>query len=453
MPDEQSTTKFLFSKEGRGILIGTIILIMVVVAIGVWTADALFGGNETNRSISAEQREKLKEQTGETRVQADSTNIRANVTSQNMTAEARGVLNDYNKNADEFGLMPVPTPENVATVPVGTGENNNEAQDEKPANIATETNERRSPPETMQREQLSKAEREARKEVHKRAEQLLTEQHIARLEAAKQLLAVYSKPPTNASIAFADYDKGVGDKGNGELARVSRNKDGTASFHEGDKSGSGNQCTAPLIKGGEIRYAQTDIALNTDFKGPVRMTFLDGEIAGYIGMGSFELNELGARMKLKIDRLFGPDGQEYEVSGYVLDPDTTLWAMASDVDHHIIYRYGGFGLATILSSFSKLAEIRAVESQITTTDGTQATNYREPDSKQVTWTMLGEFSRLFEEAFKDNLDRPITVTLDAQEEAGVLFESTVCEIDSKITRKRKAEEQRAAAGFTDPVEG
>lgn len=50
-----------------------------------------------------------------------------------------------------------------------------------------------------------------------------------------------------------------------------------------------------LIKGGEFRYAQTDIALNTDFEGPVRMTFLDGPIAGYIGMGEFELNELGAK--------------------------------------------------------------------------------------------------------------------------------------------------------------
>jgi len=125
--------------------------------------------------------------------------------------------------------------------------------------------------------------------------------------------------------------------------------------------------------------------------------------------------------------------------------------MASDVDRHIIYRYGGFGLGTILSAFSILAENRAQESQIVTPDGTVATSNREPDTKQVVWTMLGEFGRLFEESFRDNINRPITVTLDPGEEAGVLFENTVCEIDSQITRDRRDLEKRAALGLADPL--
>ncbi|MFB2350905.1 hypothetical protein, partial [Priestia megaterium] len=106
---------------------------------------------------------------------------------------------------------------------------------------------------------------------------------------------------------------------------------------------------------------------------------------------------------------------------------------------------------TILSAFSELADNRATQSEITTPEGAQSTVYRDPDGKQVTWTVLGEFSRLFEEAFRDNINRPITVTLDPEEEAGVLFENTVCELNTEITQRRNEAEQRRAQGFMDPL--
>lgn len=442
MSDDQSTAKFLLSKEGRGILIGTIVLLIAAIAIGIYTYGALFGNTEPERPAASQDAPRA----GETQIRAQAQDISTNVTSDNLSNEARNVLDQYNDQAEEMGVMPVPTPANVAMVPVMP--NLPAAEEVTPESPALPTN------DTAQGRQSQNANPRNRQmgtpEQVRAAEQTLVEYRRARLDAASQLLAVYEQPPVNASMTFAPASDRNGDSEAPKAAGFTRNEDGSTRFEAGDGA-SGGTCESPLIRGGEIRYAQTDIALNTDFQGPVRMTFLDGKIAGYVGLGSFELNELGAMMKLKIDTIFDPDGQRYQVSGYVLDPDTTLWAMRSDVDYHIIYRYGGFGLGTILSAFSTLADNRAQESEIITPDGTQSTVYRDPDGKQVTWTVLGEFSRLFEEAFRDNLNRPITVTLDPQEETGVLFEDTVCELNTEITKNRKAAELRAEMGFTDPV--
>lgn len=443
MSDEQSTAKFLFSKEGRGILIGTIALVVVAIIIGVYTYGVLFGGSEPANA----QANPNAPRAGESQIRAQTQNLSADITSQNLSEEARNVLDEYNDQAEGLGVMPVPTPANVTMVPVAASLPQAEESEIVAAALPglndTADNQRKAQNQNLNNRAP------ATPEQARTAGQMLQDYRRARLDAASQVLAIYEQPPSNASMSFArSANNATGDAP--RSAGYVRSSDGSIQFDSGEGTASG-MCESPLITGGEIRYAQTDIALNTDFRGPVRMTFLDGKIAGYTGMGSFELNEFGAMMKLRINTLFDPDGQRYQVSGYVLDPDTTLWAMRSDVDYHIIYRYGGFGLGTVLSAFSILADNRAQESEIVTPDGTQSTVYRDPDGKQVTWTVLGEFSRLFEEAFRDNINRPITVTLDPNEEAGVLFEDTVCELDTDISKKRKEAQMRADLGLTDPV--
>jgi len=274
-----------------------------------------------------------------------------------------------------------------------------------------------------------------------------------RMQAAVELVNFESQPSAISSLSFAANSSGSDAPKPARIERRSNGSGATNTFVGSDEGGSsGGTCEAPLVKGGEIRYAVSDIALNTDFQGPVRVSFLDGDLRGYIGMGSFELNELGARMKLRIEQIFDPDGVGYSVSGYGLDPETTLWAQASNVDRHIIYRYGGFGLGSVLSAFQILAENRATISEVNTENGATVTQNRDPDGKQVTWTVLGEFGELFEEIARDAINRPITVTLDPNEEMAVLFEDTVCRIDNETNEQRRTLERRRSMGFGDPLQ-
>lgn len=463
---EQSTKDFLFSREGRPILIGSAIAIALFGAIGYYSYSALYPSEPDSQAMTEEQRQARQAAAGSSQVRATrESSGPTNLTSDGLTPEQREALRLYNEQASAEGRLGQPTPDDVVLIPVDTDSGEDEQQEETPQQAQADQqpnlpgNQNAQPgnpnlPQMTEQERRAHA-RETQRQREARAAAMMreiTEYRNRRMAAANEVINLYAAPPGLAGVAF-----GGSEGGNDKLPRaasIQRDANGQGQLDRGEGTAgamTAGQCEVPLIKGGEIRYAQTDIALNTDFRGPVRMTFLDGNLRGYIGMGSFELNELGAKMLLRIDRLFDPDGQEYSVSGYVLDPETTLWAMSSDVNRHIIYRYGGFGLGTILSAFSKLADNRATQSEITTPEGAQSTVYRDPDGKQVTWTVLGEFSRLFEEAFRDNINRPITVTLDPEEEAGVLFENTVCELNTEITQRRNEAEQRRAQGFMDPL--
>lgn len=497
---DQSTKDYLFSKEGRGTLIW-IAAFLVFAGLIVWfVIGTLFPGDPIQQAPSAQSQRA----TGESDVDAaDTRSVRPDLTSQNLGEDARLALNEFNQQAEAEGRMGRPTPDDVVLIDVpglpGTDSGNRRqsaqglngecevvgftrngepvcqgqtggreiigytesgeaiygqpqargeivgyTQDGRPIYGVTEGR----IPSNLSREER----REMQRQNDSRQQAIIAEHEeyrSRRFTAAVELLNFEGSPASIASVSFDRRERRPSSEAPDPL-RISRNEDGTAGVVRGE-SGSGSSCEAPLVKGGSIRYAQTSIALNTDFEGPVRMTFLEGNLRGYVGMGTFELNELGAKMKLTIDTLFDQDGQRYQVNGYVLDPDTTLWAMSSDVDRHLIYRYGGFGLGAILSSFQTLAENRAQVTEVVTPDGTRSTQNRDPDGKQVTWTVLGEFGEMFEELFRNNINRPITVTLAPGEEAGVLFEDTVCELNTDISKQRRDEAKRQSMGFGDPI--
>ncbi|OLF81921.1 hypothetical protein AWH63_10290 [Marinobacter sp. C18] len=493
---DQSTKDYLFSKEGRPVLIGVILVLIIVPTIGWWSYQSLWGSNDEAqpRPSTAETRRAA----GQSEVRsADTRNLSPDLTSQNLTDEQRSALEQYNQQQNEAGRMGQPTPDDVVLIDVeerndpdglpvgeegrqiaGYDRNGNPVyQDEvagrtiigygdngKPI-FGDPDNSREIIGYTDAGEPIYAAGSQApanltpqQRRDQARAEQarrdniagIHEEYRNRRFQAAVELINFEGTPPSPNGMAFAKTSANESEAPS--AARIDSNGSGQSRLvREGEEGGGTGSCEFPLVRGGEIRYAQTDIALNTDYQGPVRMTFLEGNLRGYIGMGTFELNELGAKMKLKIDTLFDPDGQSYQVSAWVLDPNTTLWAMASNVDRHIIYRYGGFGLGVVLGAFQTLAENRATISETVTPDGTVSTQNRDPDGKQVTWTLLGEFGELFEEAFRENINRPITVTLDPNEEAGVLFEDTVCELNTEKSKARRAKERREAKGFGDPL--
>ena len=492
---EQTTKQFLTSKEGRPVLIGCLIALTVFPLIGYNAYQSLYGSEEPSRDAASQEQRRAR--AGSSQVDAVKADIRPDLTSQNLSQEARETLDLYNQKASEEGRMGQPTPDDVVLIDVnentnpdglpvgedgriivGYDENGNPVyRDEakgrtiigytdagKPifgaANgreiigytkdgdpIYADPNARPANLNSRDRRQQERANQSRMENIRAEHE----EYRNRRFQAAVEMVNFEGTPPSPAGMAFAGASGPGSDLPS--PARIETSNSGQSRLvREGEEGGSGDEmCEHPLVRGGEIRYAQTDIALDTDFQGPVRMTFLEGNLRGYTGMGTFELNELGAKMKLKIDTLFDPDGQNYQVSGWVLDPNTTLWAMSSEVDRHIIYRYGGFGLGVVLGAFKTLAENRATISQTVTPDGTVSEQTRDPDGKQVTWTVLGEFGELFEEAFRENLNRPITVRLHPDEEAGVLFENTVCELNTKTSKERRAMERRKSKGFGDPL--
>lgn len=442
--------QFLKSKEGRGVLVTVIVVLILVLVVGWYIWGSIFG-DPGDAQPAAQDLAGGGSSTANTRSQRE---ITTDLTSQNMTEEAKEIAREFNdQTVEDDRLHPLPTVDDIQKVDVpGIPKDGSESGQPtgipplrdfpSPSGVSTENS-------TAQRQrQVSSQERDMQRARERAAEDLRRQ----RREAAMDMVRVYESASASGSMSF----KSTSQDGEGEsLDRVVRNTDGSTEFlgagEEGSQSGA-NECEYPVVKGGDIRYAINSIALNTDFKGPVKVEFLEGNLKGWIGMGSFELNEFGAKMKVMVDRLIDPTGKSHAATGYVLDPETTLWATASDVDYHIIYRYGGYGLGTVLEGFTALAEARATRSERVGVNGDVQTEFREPDGKQVTWTLLGAFSDLWTDAFRDNIDRPITVTLDPNAELGVLFQDSVCISKSDAAYQLVEIEQIRRAGFSDPVQ-
>ncbi len=177
-----------------------------------------------------------------------------------------------------------------------------------------------------------------------------------------------------------------------------------------------------LARAGDVLYGITDIALSTDYEGPVSLTILQpGKLYGAKALGS--MVQVQNRVRLELNRLIMKSGERINVNAVALDPATTYAAVASRVDHHYLYRFGWWGFGTVLSAVGKATALGAKETIIIEDGGVAESN--DLDSSGEAKVALGELGEDLGEAMKANMDRPITVMVDSNEELGIFFLDTV----------------------------
>lgn len=90
-----------------------------------------------------------------------------------------------------------------------------------------------------------------------------------------------------------------------------------------------------LLPAGQIAYAQLLTEANTDAPGPVLAQIVSGPLKGNRILGTFEEQE--ELLTLNFDTVV-IDGESISIDAVALDPDTTLPAMATEVDHRYFKR-------------------------------------------------------------------------------------------------------------------
>lgn len=192
-----------------------------------------------------------------------------------------------------------------------------------------------------------------------------------------------------------------------------------------DENGAGQasaRCPSPLLRAGSMLMATTDLALNSDVGGPVALTIRSGQMRGAQLIGKFERKEEWLRMEL--DRMVTP-AATLSVEAIGLDIETTLNAVEGDVDRHIMYRYGWWGIGTALSAIGKAAEGN-VDKDVFVSDGTIVESTASDSQREIKMA-LGELGQDLGEVMRDRINRPITVSLKVNDEVGVFFMEDVCE--------------------------
>ncbi|MEJ0062305.1 MAG: hypothetical protein WDO70_03665 [Alphaproteobacteria bacterium] len=90
-----------------------------------------------------------------------------------------------------------------------------------------------------------------------------------------------------------------------------------------------------FISAGAVAYAQLLTEANSDVPGPILAQILSGPLSGARAIGSFKVVDDYLVLTFNLATLKGKD---YSISTLALDPDTTLGALATEVDHRYIAR-------------------------------------------------------------------------------------------------------------------
>lgn len=207
----------------------------------------------------------------------------------------------------------------------------------------------------------------------------------------------------------------------------------TAGRGKGDKSteSTASSQTARLpggIHAGSILYAVNDLKLSSDGKNPiVRASIISGPLNHYTALGIFDNG--GETLSISFNKLISPDGTEYSVNAYGIDPSIPEANVASDVDNHYLSRWGGFMASSFLTGLADATRV----------SGTSSNGYGTPQGQQAglgSYGMmtipsfslmekgviaLGEVGREVGAELKKGLSRPATVTLDAGITMGILI--------------------------------
>lgn len=180
-------------------------------------------------------------------------------------------------------------------------------------------------------------------------------------------------------------------------------------------------CRNPVIRAGSIVVATTDFALNSDVGGPVSLTIANGKLRGHQLIGGFERKEEWLRMDLT--KIVAPT-ETMKVQAIGLDMNTALNAVDGHVDRHIVYRYGWWGVGTVLKAIGAAAEANSNRT-VVVSDGYAIESTRADSSREI-MAGLGSLGEDLGGVMQDRLNRPITVTKKVNEEVGVYFMSDVC---------------------------
>ena len=175
-------------------------------------------------------------------------------------------------------------------------------------------------------------------------------------------------------------------------------------------------------KAGTMLYAVTSYQINSDFIKEVVVDIVGlppkHPLYNSSAMGKFEL--VYDRMVITFDKVCPKNAECVPMKGVALDPATSAAAMASDVDHHYWYRYGGLFLSSLLEGTSEAMSESGTREESTSITGSKVTTTG-LDGDKLVLRSFGKVGERFADAFADNINRPATAWLDPGEEMAIML--------------------------------
>ena len=181
-----------------------------------------------------------------------------------------------------------------------------------------------------------------------------------------------------------------------------------------EDSSEGSQ--AALASPGQILYAVTSLAVNSDVSSPVLATVVQGEMAGFRLLGAFQRD--GELLSIAFDKMISPDGSEVAVKAVAVDSRSNSPAVSGKVDSHFLERWGALMAASFLEG---LGEAMSGRGTTIRSDGDLIVSQREGASLgEISVEALGKVGSRAAGRLERGFDRPPTVILPSGSAIGVL---------------------------------
>lgn len=127
---------------------------------------------------------------------------------------------------------------------------------------------------------------------------------------------------------------------------------------------------ALVLRPGDILYAETLTSVNSDSPTPVMAEVTIGKFKGARLVGAFTANKSTGKMVVSFNSMTMPDGTVYKIGALAVDGKSAETAVASDVNHRFLKRYGPILAASFISGYAQ-AQAQPSQKAVDTGSSTQ----------------------------------------------------------------------------------
>ncbi|MGD0465976.1 MAG: TrbI/VirB10 family protein [Gammaproteobacteria bacterium] len=182
-----------------------------------------------------------------------------------------------------------------------------------------------------------------------------------------------------------------------------------------------------IIKAGSILFAVLETAVNSDEPGPILARIVQPPLKNTKLIGTVQANNANSEtLTLMFSTANIPERlRTYGVSAVAIDPNTARTALASDVDHHYLLRWGSIFAASFLQGYSS-AVAQSGTTVSASSNGAQTTSTTTQTAlnpRQQVFKGVGDMATAWGQGISSLSNRPNTIKIDAGVSIGVLFTS------------------------------
>jgi len=212
-----------------------------------------------------------------------------------------------------------------------------------------------------------------------------------------------------------------------------KNKDAAnGSDEQGNNTKNAPANNTVLIKAGTILYASLDTAVNSDEPGPIMGTIVQGDFKGAKVIGSLQPAQSTDNRPEKVILSFTTmsplnTDKSLKIKAVAVDPDSARTALASDVDHHYLLRYGTLLASSFATGYAKVISSQGSSTTTNTASGATTTTMPSLSANQQIYAALGQVGQNVGAATSTYFNTPNTITVDQGTGFGLLVLDDVSE--------------------------